>query len=137
MRGTIVCPSVVGATNWMSPAFNPDTRLYYVMALERCSIFQKSSRWFEQGESFYGGSTRNVPAEAGGKVLRAIDIDTGRIAWEMPQVGDGDSWGGVLSTATGLRLRRRRRRDVQRGGRARLARASGSSRPTRSGADRR
>ena len=101
-RGTTVCPSVVGATNWMAPAFNPDTRLYYVMALERCSIFQKSSRWFEQGESFYGGSTRNVPAESGGKVLRAIEIDTGRIAWEMPQVGDGDSWGGVLSTATGL-----------------------------------
>ena len=101
-RGTIVCPSVVGATNWMAPAFNPDTGLYYVMALERCSIFQKSSRWFEQGESFYGGSTRNVPGETGGKVLRAIEIDTGRIAWEMPQVGEGDSWGGVLSTATGL-----------------------------------
>jgi alcohol dehydrogenase (cytochrome c) len=101
-RGTTVCPSVVGATNWMAPAFNPDTRLYYVMALERCSIFLKSSRWFEPGESFYGGSTRNVPSESGGKVLRAIDIDTGQIAWEMPQVGEGDSWGGVLSTATGL-----------------------------------
>jgi alcohol dehydrogenase (cytochrome c) len=101
-RGTTVCPSVVGATNWMAPAFNPATGLYYVMALERCTIFQKSSRWFEQGESFYGGSTRNVPGETGGKVLRAIDIDTGRIAWEMPQVGEGDSWGGVLSTATGL-----------------------------------
>jgi alcohol dehydrogenase (cytochrome c) len=101
-RGTTVCPSVVGATNWMAPAFNPDTRLYYVMALERCSIFLKSSRWFEPGESFYGGSTRNVPGESGGKVLRAIDIDTGRIVWEMPQIGEGDSWGGVLSTATGL-----------------------------------
>ena len=101
-RGTTVCPSVVGATNWMAPAFNPDTGLYYVMALERCSIFQKSSRWFEPGESFYGGSTRNVPGESGGKVLRAIDIATGRIAWEMPQVGTGDSWGGVLSTTTGL-----------------------------------
>ncbi|HTV02396.1 MAG TPA: PQQ-dependent dehydrogenase, methanol/ethanol family [Luteitalea sp.] len=101
-RGTKVCPSVVGATNWMSPAFNPETGLYYVMALERCSIFQKSSRWFEPGESFYGGSTRNVPGETGGKVLRALDINTGRIAWELPQVGDGDTWGGVLSTANGL-----------------------------------
>ncbi len=101
-RGTTVCPSVVGATNWMAPAFNPDTGLYYVMALERCSIFQKSTRWFEPGESFYGGSTRNVPGETGGKVLRAIDIDTGRVAWEVPQVGEGDTWGGVLSTTTGL-----------------------------------
>lgn len=103
-RGTVVCPSVVGATNWMSPAYNPDTRLYYVMALERCGIFQKSSRWFEAGESFYGGSTRNVPGETGGKVLRAIAIDTGRIAWERPMVGTGETWSGVLSLASGLLL---------------------------------
>ena len=101
-RGTTVCPSVVGATNWMSPAFNPATGLFYVQSLERCSIFLKSTRWFEKGESFYGGSTRQVPGETGGKVLRAIDIDTGRIVWELPQVGTGETWGGVLSTASGL-----------------------------------
>ena len=67
VRGTVVCPSVEGATNWMSPAYNPDTGLYYVQALERCSVFQKSSRGFEPGESFYGGSTRRVPGETGGK----------------------------------------------------------------------
>ena len=38
--GAPVCPSVVGATNWMSPAFNPETGLYYVMALERAAIFR-------------------------------------------------------------------------------------------------
>ena len=102
VRGTRVCPSVEGATNWMSPAFNPDTGLLYVQALERCSVFLKSSRWFEPGESFYGGSTTRVPGETGGKVLRALDIETGRIVWELPQVGNGDTWGGVLSTASGL-----------------------------------
>ena len=100
--GTTMCPSVEGATNWMSPAFNPDTGLLYVQALERCSVFLKSSRWFEPGQSFYGGSTTRVRDEIGGKVLRAIDVRTGRIAWELPQVGNGDTWGGVLSTATGL-----------------------------------
>ncbi len=100
--GTTMCPSVEGATNWMAPAFNPDTGLYYVQALERCSIFTKSSRWFEPGESFYGGSTRRVPGETGGKVLRAIDVATGRIAWELSQVGEGTTWGGLLSTASGL-----------------------------------
>ncbi len=104
VRGTKVCPAVEGATNWMSPAFNPDTGLYYVMALERCTIYLKSARWFVQGESFYGGSTQNVPGEAGKKFLRAIDIQTGKVAWEYQQLGPGDSWGGVLSTATGLVL---------------------------------
>jgi len=102
VRGTTACPSVVGATNWMSPAFNPDTGLYYVMALERCSIFRKSAVWFEQGESFYGGATQNVPGEIGKKYLRAIDIQTGTVAWEYPQIGPSNSWGGVLSTASGL-----------------------------------
>ncbi len=102
LRGTVVCPSVEGATNWMSPAYSPQSGLFFVQALERCSVFQKSSRGFEPGESFYGGSTRRVPGESAGKVLRAIDVSTGTIAWEVPQVGQGDTWSGVLSTATGL-----------------------------------
>ena len=34
------------------------------------------------------------------RVLRAIDIQTGKVAWELPQTGADMSWGGVLSTAT-------------------------------------
>jgi len=34
--------------------------------------------------------------------LRAIDIKTGRFAWELPETGPGNTWGGVLSTAGGL-----------------------------------
>ena len=116
-RGTTVCPSVVGATNWMAPAFNPDTRLYYVMALERCSIFQKSSRWFEQGESFYGGSTRNVPAEGGGKCCAR---STSRPAGSRGRCRRSATatHGAACSRPHGLALRRRRRRDVQRSRRA-------------------
>ena len=35
-------------------------------------------------------------------MLKAIDIRTGTIRWELPQPGPGSSWGGTLSTATGL-----------------------------------
>jgi alcohol dehydrogenase (cytochrome c) len=100
--GTTACPSLEGATNWMSTAFNPSTHLYYVMAMESCSVFTKSSAWWKHGESFYGGGARPVPGERRQKVLRAIDVGTGNIAWEVPQVGVGDSWGGVLSTDGGL-----------------------------------
>jgi alcohol dehydrogenase (cytochrome c) len=100
--GTKACPSLEGATNWMSTAFNPSTHLFYVMAMESCSIFTKSSAWWQRGESFYGGGARPVADERRQKVLRAIDPRTGKIAWEVPQVGVGDSWGGVLSTDGGL-----------------------------------
>src|SRR5436309_1390898 len=99
VEGTKACPSVEGATNWMSTAYNPATGLFYVMSLERCNLYYKSSAWWEPGKSFYGGTTRRVPGEAGEKILRAIDIQTGKIVWEYPQMGPANSWGGVLSTA--------------------------------------
>ncbi|HUS06059.1 MAG TPA: PQQ-dependent dehydrogenase, methanol/ethanol family [Bryobacteraceae bacterium] len=100
--GTKVCPAVEGATNWMSTAFNPNTGLFYVMALEACNIYTKSDAWWKPGESFYGGGTRRVPGETPQKLLRAIDVKTGKIAWELPQTGPANTWGGVLSTEGGL-----------------------------------
>jgi alcohol dehydrogenase (cytochrome c) len=100
--GTKVCPAVEGATNWMSSSYNAATGLFYVMSLERCNIYTKSSAWWEPGKSFYGGGTRRVPGENGEKILRAIDIQTGKVMWELPQIGPANTWGGVLSTDGGV-----------------------------------
>jgi len=35
-------------------------------------------------------------------VLRAFDIQTGKVVWELPQTGSAESFGGVLSTAGGV-----------------------------------
>jgi alcohol dehydrogenase (cytochrome c) len=102
MEGVTVCPAVEGATNWMSTAYNPGTGLFYVMALEKCSVYTKSASEWEAGQSFYGGTTKDVRGEEGRKFLRAIDIQTGKIVWEYEQVGEANSWGGVLSTSGGL-----------------------------------
>lgn len=101
-EGVRTCPSVEGATNWFSTAYHPGTNLFYVMALEACSIYTKSDAWWEPGKSFYGGGTRRVPGEQRKKVLRAIDPASGKIVWEYEQDGRGITWGGVLSTAGGL-----------------------------------
>jgi alcohol dehydrogenase (cytochrome c) len=101
-EGVKVCPSVEGATNWFSTAFNPSTGLFYVQALEKCSIYTKSSAWWQPGDSFYGGGTRRVRDETPQKLLRALDIQTGDVRWELPQEGPANTWGGVLSTAGGL-----------------------------------
>ena len=100
--GTKACPSLEGGTNWMSTSFNPATRLYYVMTLESCAMFTKTGGPWVHGKPYYGGVAGRVPGEQRQKVLRAIDPQTGKIAWEVPQFGDGDSWGGVLSTAGGV-----------------------------------
>ena len=100
--GARACPSMDGATNWMSTAFDPGKGLFYLMALEKCSIFSKSAAVWKAGESYYGGGARDVPGEQPRQYLRALDLETGKIAWEIPQPGEAESWGGVLATASGL-----------------------------------
>jgi alcohol dehydrogenase (cytochrome c) len=101
--GTKVCPSQDGATNWFSPSFNPATGLYYVQTFEKCSVYTKADpgAW-TAGKEYLGGSQRRPQGEKPERILKAIDIRTGRIQWELPQPGPAESWGGTLSTATGL-----------------------------------
>lgn len=73
-----------------------------MQALEKCTIYTKTPSQWVQGKSYYSGSTKTAPDETPQKVLRAIDIKTGTIAWELPQIGPANSWGGTLSTAGGL-----------------------------------
>jgi PQQ-dependent dehydrogenase (methanol/ethanol family) len=79
------CPS--DAANWDSTAFSPETGLYYFMALEECT-----------------GKPTGYPDQTGQHFLRAVNIETGAIAWEIPQPGPtrAKTWTGVLATAGGL-----------------------------------
>jgi alcohol dehydrogenase (cytochrome c) len=102
VEGNRICPSLEGATNWFSTAFLPATRLYYVQALEKCGIYTKTPMQWKAGTGYFGGSFQNAPGDSPQKILRAIDIDTGNITWELPQTGPANSWGGTLATASGL-----------------------------------
>jgi PQQ-dependent dehydrogenase (methanol/ethanol family) len=91
-EGDELCPE--DATNWNATAFSPVTRLYYVMALEKCVV--KISP---------GSGLKEPPKEDPGmKYLRALDIETGKVIWEKPQLGptEGKRCAGVLGTAGGL-----------------------------------
>ena len=97
-EGRRVCPSLEGASNWYSAAFSPRTGLFYVQTNDKCGIFTRVDQTWESGKSFMGGTFAAAP-EPAQRVLRAIDIQTGKTAWELPQFGAVDSWGGVLATA--------------------------------------
>ena len=51
---------------------------------------------------YWGGSTRQAPDAPSQKILRAIDVKTGKVAWELPQPGPGAARGGTLVTASGV-----------------------------------
>jgi len=95
LGGAKTCPAVRGATNWYSTSYNPATGLYYVMAVEDCSLYRKAH---DGGYGFI-----NDPIDPAHKVLRALAVDTGKIAWELPLLGRTETnYSGVLSTASGL-----------------------------------
>jgi alcohol dehydrogenase (cytochrome c) len=80
------CPS--DAANWSSTAYSPETRLYYFLALEEC----------------VGDNPGGYPDQTGQRFLRAVNIDTGEMRWEVPQPGPAraKTWSGVLATAGGV-----------------------------------
>jgi PQQ-dependent dehydrogenase (methanol/ethanol family) len=80
------CPG--DAANWSSTAYSPRTRLYYFLALEEC----------------VGDKPGGYPDQTGQRFLRAVNIETGEIVWEVAQPGAAraKTWSGVLATAGGL-----------------------------------
>jgi alcohol dehydrogenase (cytochrome c) len=92
---TLTCPPVRGATNWYSTAYNPSTRLYYVMTVEDCGYYRKA----EDG----GYGRYSNPADPAKKILRAFNIETGNAEWQIDMPGPVQSnYAGVLTTAGGL-----------------------------------
>lgn len=62
---------------------------------------QAPGQW-EAGKSYLGGSQHTAPDPKPQRVLKAVDYHTGAVVWELPQPGPAISWGGTLSTASGL-----------------------------------
>lgn len=102
-EGALICPAVEGAANFFSTSYNPATRLFYVNTLERCAVYTKRTTppW-QAGRGYQGGGGRRDPNDKPQKILRAFDIETGKVKWEIPQAGPGTAWTGTLSTAGGL-----------------------------------
>jgi alcohol dehydrogenase (cytochrome c) len=103
VEGNLICPAVEGAANFFSTSFSPQTGLFYVNTLEKCQIFSKRppAEW-TAGRGYQAGGGRRVPDEKDQKILRAFNIETGKVAWELPENGQADSWSGTLATAGGV-----------------------------------
>jgi alcohol dehydrogenase (cytochrome c) len=101
-EGMLICPGINGATNWFSPSYNPNTGLFYVMALENCNLFFAGPKEFVAGETFYNTGTKLPADQRSQKILVALSVADGKTVWRYPQAGDGNSWGGTLTTAGGL-----------------------------------
>ncbi len=99
-----VWPGVDGGNNWMSPSYNPNTKLLYFNAREeRRRYFKTDAPEFRPGESFFGGGggggARFRPEESWGRFIAMVP-ETGEIKWEHRILSP--PWAGALSTAGNL-----------------------------------
>jgi len=98
-KGTLVYPSLQGATNWASPSYSPVTGWLYVPVREMGSIYFKTGVEYRPGTYYTGGSEKRLDEESWGAV-RALDIKTGKQVWDFPL--PTPTWAGVMATAGGL-----------------------------------
>ncbi len=106
--GSLVWPSLSGATNWWPPSFDPVRGFFFVPALESASVFYRDSGIFTGIEPNYESGNAHDPLD--GKVtaaVKAIDSITGEVRWEAILAEGGSEVvpkriSGLLSTAGGL-----------------------------------
>jgi acido-empty-quinoprotein group A len=94
-----------GGTNWLPPSYSPDTELFYVNASRGYSLAYLTDT--DPRPEGYGGSGRGLWQE---HVLEAIDIKSGKLAWQhtYPVAGslavNGLGGPGILTTRGNLLL---------------------------------
>jgi len=98
--GTTVCPGALGMTNWSSPSYDPETKLFYVATSTECDVITGASQKYRPGHDFLGSIYVPAPSERPSGALTALNPLTGEKQWEFKYFST--PWGGALSTAGGV-----------------------------------
>lgn len=101
-RPIVVCPHAVGGRNWIPGAYNPESQMLFVPAVEACMNMVPLEGG---GRGFLSTGIRiNLVARAGsdGRYgrIQAINLETRKTAWMARQRAPQTT--GVLATAGGL-----------------------------------
>ena len=93
--GALVQGASYGGTNWMSPSFDPQTKLFYVNAQEGYGYWYLALGEDGLPEDHQGGGSVPLVTTS---VLLALDYQTGKVVWRR-ESGAGIGSPGILTTA--------------------------------------
>ncbi len=99
-EGTLVWPSLQGATNWFSPSYSPQTGMLYVSVREMSAYYFKADDEYEEGEPYLGGGEQALRGDDAQGWIYALDALTGERRWEFNLLSP--PWSGVMATAGGI-----------------------------------
>jgi alcohol dehydrogenase (cytochrome c) len=94
-HGVLVQANMDGATNWMAPSFDPQTRLFYVNAQTAASLWYLVLNEDHKPDGHQGGTLSDFWSSS---QLKALDYESGKTVWQR-DLGKGHSFTGVLTTA--------------------------------------
>jgi alcohol dehydrogenase (cytochrome c) len=105
--GSLVWPTVGGATNWWPPSYDRQRGLVYVPTVEAASLYFQGKVTGHVSGEWYGGSSATYAADQpAAAFIKAISAETGDVRWtrtlEKGAEGVLRIVGGVLSTRGGL-----------------------------------
>ncbi len=99
-QGARMLPGANGGVEWSPMAFDPRSRLAFAVNLHQPMTYHVEEANYPNGKLWLGGAFKIIPGEAQRGNVTAVNIDTGKIAWqqktEQPMIG------GALATAGGL-----------------------------------
>jgi len=98
--GTLVWPSLQGATNWFSPSYDAASNQVFVSVREMGAYYHKGEAAYKPGTLFTAGGERALRGDKAFGAVRALDAGSGKQKWEFRL--HSPPWAGVLSTAGGL-----------------------------------
>jgi len=103
-EGSLIYPTVLGATNWYPPSYSPSTGYFYIPGWENAGTINYLGRRSKDLGITPMADVKLLPNvrtdEDGYGIIRAFDPKTGEQKWEY-KMGD-TTWGGVLTTASDL-----------------------------------
>ena len=100
-EGTYIWPGVQGATNWYSPSYSPDSKLFYLAVWENRSVYHKGEQEYSPGNRYIGSVPLiDLPEDPGHGSIRALNPANGEVVWQYKLFTK--PWAGVLTTAGNL-----------------------------------
>jgi alcohol dehydrogenase (cytochrome c) len=98
--GTLISPASGGTTNWMPPAYSPQTRLLYQYENDSFALAYLTDP-DPRGAMGLGGKDEIIVGGTGSYIV-GIDFVTGEARWRHKLYTQSFGGGGVLATAGGL-----------------------------------
>jgi alcohol dehydrogenase (cytochrome c) len=107
--GTHVCPGTQGGSEWNGAAYDPDTNMFYVGAVDWCATLKGSkvaAKQAQSGQPWSGSPDKEHvfgemdPQTSWAGWITAIDADSGKIVWKHKAASPVMS--GVTPTSGGI-----------------------------------